>query len=57
MLDERKEMEKKLFVGILTMNNSMVDQGLGFKLINDYSKFAYEDCKTFIVDQFKEEID
>jgi hypothetical protein len=57
MLDERKEMEKKLFVGRLTMNNSMVDQGLGFKLINDYSKFAYEDCKTFIVDQFKEEID
>ena len=30
---------------------------MGFKLINDYSKFAYEDCKTFIVDQFKEEID
>ena len=57
MLDERKEMEKKLFVGRLTMNNSMVDQGLGFKLINDYSNLSYEDCKTFIVDQFKEEID
>ena len=57
MLDERKDMEKKLFVGRLTMNNSMVDQGLGFKLINDYSKLSYEDCKTFIVDQFKEEID
>ncbi len=57
MLDERKEIEKKLFVGRLTMNNSMVDQGLGFKLINDYSKLCYEDCKTFVVDQFKEEID
>ena len=41
MLEERKEMEKKLFVGRLTMNNSMVDQGLGFKLINDYSKLSY----------------
>jgi hypothetical protein len=37
MLEERKEIEKKLFVGKLTMNNSMVDQGLGLKLINDYS--------------------
>jgi hypothetical protein len=37
MLDERKEIEKKLFVGRLTMNNSMVDQGLGIKLVNDFS--------------------
>jgi len=57
MLDEEKETEKKLFIGKLTMNNSMVDQGLGFKLVNDYSKLCYEDCKTFIVDQFKAEID
>jgi hypothetical protein len=57
MLEKRKEMEKKLFVGRLTMNNSMVDQGLGEKIINEYSKFAYENCKTFIVDQFKEKID
>ena len=57
MLEKRKEMEKKLFVGRLTMNNSMVDQSLGEKIINEYSKFAYENCKTFIVDQFKEKID
>jgi hypothetical protein len=57
MLDERKEIEKKLFVGRLTMNNSMVDKGFGIKLINDYSKLCYEDCKIFIVNQFKEEID
>jgi len=37
MLDEKKEIEKKLFVGRLTMNNSMVDQGLGVKLVNEYS--------------------
>ena len=37
MLDERKEIEKKLFIGRLTMNNSMIDQGLGQKLINDFA--------------------
>ena len=35
----------------------MFDKALGIKLINDYSKFCYEDCKIFIVDKFKEEID
>jgi hypothetical protein len=57
MLDERKEIEKKIFIDRLTMNNSIVDKGLGYKFINDYSKLCCEDCKTFIVDQFKEEID
>lgn len=30
---------------------------MGFKLINDYSKLSYDDCKKFIVNYFKEEID
>ena len=30
---------------------------MGFKLINDYSKLLYDDCKKFIVNYFKEEID
>ena len=37
-LENRKERERKLFIGKLTMNNTMVDQGLGEKLSTDYSK-------------------
>ena len=49
MLEERKIAERNLFVGRLTMNNEMVDKGLGFKLINEYSNLCYDDSKIFIV--------
>lgn len=39
------------------MNNEMIDKGLGFKLIDNYTKLSYENCKNFIVNEFKDEID
>jgi hypothetical protein len=54
MLNERKQLQKNLFVGRLTMNNEMVDESLALKLINDYAKYCYEDSKKFVIDEFKE---
>jgi hypothetical protein len=57
MLNERKQLQKNLFVGRLTMNNEMVDENLALKLINDYAKYCYEDSKKFVIDEFKEKIE
>ena len=41
MLESTKEIEKKMFIGKLTMNNSLIDETMGERFAREFSKLSF----------------
>ena len=56
MLDERKEIEKELFICRLTMNSDKIDKAQGKKMSSQFLKYCFDKAKKLAIETFKQEM-